>query len=84
MTRTLVFAVAALLAFGGPVRAQVDKYHVTPEEQAACEGDATLLCSHTYPDEDRLIDCMRRNRAHLTAVCRTTFEAGLKRRHLLE
>ena len=59
-----------------------DKYHITPEEKAACSSDALRLCSNTYPDEDRLFSCMKENRASLSAVCRVAFDAGRKRRRL--
>ena len=59
-----------------------DKYHITPEEQAACQDDATVLCSYAYPDEDKLLECMRKNRSQLSEVCLRAFDAGLRRRHL--
>lgn len=65
------------------VQAQVaNKFHITPEEQAACQGDATTLCSDAFPDEDALISCMRTNVSNLTPVCRKSFTAGLQRRHM--
>ncbi len=60
----------------------VDKFHITPEEQAACQVDATTLCSSVFPDEDALITCMRSNVHNLTPTCRRTFTAGLQRRHM--
>ena len=59
-----------------------DKYHVTPEERAACSEDAVRLCSSSYPDEDALIVCMKASRAQLSQQCQTAFDVGLKRRHL--
>lgn len=59
-----------------------NKYHITPEEQAACQDDATVLCSYAYPDEDKLLECMRKNRSQLSEVCLRAFDAGLRRRHL--
>ena len=59
-----------------------DKYHITPEEQAACQDDATVLCSYAYPDEDKLLECMRKNRSQLSEVCLRVFDAGLRRRHM--
>lgn len=78
------FLTAAAL-FGGllPAVAQVaDKYDITPQEQAACQADATTLCSEAVADEDALIACMRGNVGRLTPTCRKTFVAGLQRRHL--
>lgn len=65
-----------------PARAGVDKYAVTPEEHAACDGDAMSLCADTLPDQDRLVACMRAKQSQLSPVCRTTFRAGLLRRHM--
>jgi hypothetical protein len=64
-------------------QAQVaNKYNITPEEQAACQVDATTLCSHVYPDQDALVACMRSNESSLTPLCRKTFTAGLQKRHM--
>ncbi len=64
-------------------QAQVaNKFHITPEERAACQLDATTLCSYVFPDEDALITCMKANVANLTPKCRKTFTAGLQRRHM--
>lgn len=70
------------LGLGGTAWAQHDKYDITPDERTACQSDATLLCSYTYPDEDQLIDCMRKNRDQLSKLCLKAFDAGLRRRHL--
>jgi hypothetical protein len=59
-----------------------NKYHVTDEERAACEGDAVALCSTAFPDEELLLGCMKTNRTQLTPICRTTFEAGLRKRRI--
>lgn len=75
-------ALAITLGFAGSAVAQQDKYTITSEERTACQGDATLLCSDAYPDEDRLIVCMRRNRAQLSRVCLRAFDAGMRKRHL--
>lgn len=78
----------ALIVAGGllpsAVRAQdvEDKYHVTATEKAACTKDAIRLCFGTYPDEDKLIACMRVNHSSLTPTCRVAFDAGMRRRHM--
>ena len=82
MTRVMLTAALICLGTCGNLLAQADKYNVTPLEKAACQEDAIALCSSTYPDEDRLIACMRHNRSHLSTVCRAVFEAGMRRRHL--
>ena len=59
-----------------------DPMRITPAERAACTQDATRLCSGTYPDEARLLECMKANRAALSATCGTAFDAGVRRRGL--
>lgn len=41
----------------------------TPEQRAACEGDAMRLCSE-YQGVDQITACMQRKRTHLSARCR--------------
>ena len=60
----------------------VDKYHITSAEKAACSSDAVRLCFESYPDEDKLLACMRQNHEALSATCRVAFDAGTKRRRL--
>lgn len=60
---------------------QTDKYNVTPEEHAACDADVYRLCSDSE-DEDQVLTCMKVHRSDLSAKCQSTFDAGLKRRHL--
>ena len=59
-----------------------DKYKITDAEKAACTMDAVRLCYGTYPNEDRLIACMRRNHSSLSATCRVAFDEGVRRRRL--
>ena len=62
--------------------AAADKLHVTDQEKAACAEDAIRLCISAYPDEGKLISCMRSNRSQLSPNCLVVFNAGLKRRHM--
>ncbi len=78
---TLVVASSRLSA-AESVQAGVDKYHITAEERAACSMDAAELCSAAYPDESKLLSCMKINRVSLSASCRPVFEEGIRRRHL--
>ena len=76
-------AVLALAAAATPLAAMASegsKYSITPVEKAACMTDAIRLCRHTYPDEDRLLGCMRGNMTNLSLVCSVAFKAGLKKR----
>ncbi len=59
-----------------------DRYHVTEQEKAACTEDAARLCISAYPDEEKLLSCMKDNRASLSPNCQVAFDAGIKRRHL--
>jgi len=52
----------------------------TPEQRAACEGDAMRLCSAHVPDVQRITACMSQNRRNLSPGCRKVFDGGSKRR----
>lgn len=65
-----------------PVHAVAAGLNITAEEHVACDGDAERLCMSAYPDEDKLLTCMKTNIHQLTPVCLAVFEAGMKRRHL--
>jgi hypothetical protein len=41
----------------------------TPEQRAACEGDAMRLCGQ-YQDANQITACMKRQRAHVSTRCR--------------
>ena len=51
-----------------------DKYHITPQEHAACDTDVISLCSYEFPDQDKVIDCMRTKVGQLSAVCLPVFK----------
>ena len=59
-----------------------DPYRLTEPEKAACTGDALRLCAETYPDERKLLACLKANRSSLSAECLPVFDAGIKRRRL--
>lgn len=75
----VVFTLALLLP--RPAAAD-DKFHITSAERAACTSDAMHLCMWSYPDEDKLLSCMKANRPALSTGCRVAFDAGVRRRHL--
>ena len=52
----------------------------TPEQRAACEGDAMRLCSQFVPDVQRITACMQQNRRYLSPRCRAVFGASRKGR----
>ncbi len=75
--------VAALLLVAGTGTAiPADPLHITAAEKAACTQDAMRLCSGAYPDEEKLIGCMKANRTALSATCGAAFDAGVRRRGL--
>ena len=55
---------------------------ITPAEHAACDGDAANLCADAYPDQDRLVACMKDKRHQLSPACAMALTAGLKKRHM--
>lgn len=75
-------AVALMFLVPAAAVAQVvDKFHITPEEHAACDPDAYRFCSESE-DQDQVLACMRAHRSELTPTCLGVFDAGLKRRHM--
>ena len=52
----------------------------TPEQRAACEGDAQRLCGQFIPDVNRITACMTQNRRYLSARCRAAFEGAKRKR----
>ena len=75
-----LFAVDALL--GLAVMAQPAAAQGTPEQRAACEGDAQRLCSAYIADVGRVRACMVQNRRYLSPRCRAVFEGGARRKRL--
>jgi hypothetical protein len=60
-------AVAGTLSVGAAAQG-------TPEQRAACQGDAERLCSQYIPDVERITACMKQNRRSLSPRCRVFFE----------
>ena len=44
----------------------------TPEQRAACEGDARRLCGQ-FTDVQQITACMQQNRRYLSPRCRAEF-----------
>ena len=79
----LLFVSAAVgVSPSAAARGTNDQLHITTEERAACGDDAERLCSGAYPDERKLLACMKENRSALSAKCEPVFTAGLRRRGL--
>jgi hypothetical protein len=45
----------------------------TPEQRAACMGDALMLCSSAIPDKDRIAACLASKISRLSPRCRAQF-----------
>jgi hypothetical protein len=54
----------------------------TPEQRAACAGDATRLCGQFIPDVDRITSCMIKVRRDLSPPCRAVLDRGGKTRSI--
>ena len=80
---TVMLGVAPQWALAGQTPTlTTDKYKITAEERSACGSDAIELCSDAYPNEEKLLTCMKINRVSLSAACRPIFDDGMRRRHL--
>jgi hypothetical protein len=65
-----LFGLALMASFApSPVAAQ----SYTPEQRAACEGDAMRLCGQFGADVERITACMRAKRSQLSPGCRKYF-----------
>jgi hypothetical protein len=52
----------------------------SPQQRAACEGDAMRLCQQYLPDVNLITACLSRNRSKLSHGCRVYFSGGKKKR----
>jgi type II secretory pathway component PulL len=52
----------------------------TPEQRAACEGDAMRLCGDFVPDAQRITACMAQKRRLLSPRCRAVFDGGARKK----
>jgi hypothetical protein len=52
----------------------------SPQQRAACEGDAMRLCQQYLPDVNLITACLSRNRSKLSPACRVYFSGGKKKR----
>lgn len=82
MRSTRCYVALALILLPGIALSATDKFRVTAAEKAACGEDAARLCISAYPDEDKLLRCMKQNRTSLTPACLVAFDAGVRRRRL--
>jgi hypothetical protein len=82
MNVVAVAMVGAAVVLTGSHAVMADPFNITAAEHAACDADAVRFCMSSYPDVDRMIGCMVNNRSRLTPICLTTFDEGLRRRHI--
>ncbi|HSS83202.1 MAG TPA: hypothetical protein VLL30_05435 [Reyranella sp.] len=64
-------ALAALIGLASTTPAAAQQG--TPEQRAACEGDATRLCGQFVPDVQKITACMHAKRRFLSPRCRVVF-----------
>lgn len=84
MSRSTLGIVALLLAWSStPILAQSGTTVVfpgglvlvgTPEEQAACAGDAHRYCKEEIPDNFRVLQCLKTARERISKPCRVVLE----------
>lgn len=46
----------------------------TPEERESCRRDTVRLCKGVVPEDGPMLNCLKTNRAKLSATCRTLLE----------
>jgi hypothetical protein len=52
-----------------------DDHLGTPQEQQACSRDASRFCRKQLDDDKAVQQCLRENRAKLSAACKKVFES---------
>jgi hypothetical protein len=78
--RALRWVIAPAALLGVALAASAAGAQGTPEQRAACEGDALRLCQEFVPDVERIKACMARHRSQLSPACRVYFDKGRRRR----
>jgi hypothetical protein len=65
-----------MLAFAVSISAlsSTSSFAFSAEAQQMCTGDAFRLCSSEIPDISKITACMLKNRASLSAGCRTVMD----------
>jgi len=48
----------------------------TPEQRAACEGDASNFCGQFLPDAGPTASCLRKNIRRISPACRAVLTKG--------
>jgi hypothetical protein len=71
MTR---FAVALMLLVAN-IPLAFAQHAGTPQEQSACNRDASRFCRRDLGNDNAVQACLQQNRARLSATCRRVFES---------
>jgi hypothetical protein len=79
MMHIRTFAMLIGLALMAPLAAAPAGAQGSPEQRAACEGDAMRLCGQFVPDVARITACMHSKRRHLSPRCRAVFKSSPKK-----
>jgi hypothetical protein len=66
-----------VFALGFSALSSSASFAFSPEAQQMCTGDAFRLCSSEIPDIPRITACMMKQRANLSAGCRTVMDRDL-------
>jgi hypothetical protein len=71
---SLLLAGPALAANAKPGSAPDKQYQGTPEDQAACDGDAKRFCKKDLSDSFLVLACLQDHREKLHKACREVLE----------
>lgn len=72
-------ALASLVALAPwAASAEISTDTVRQKAEQACYDDVNRLCAPAIPDEDKIVACMKLNRAGLSQRCRTVYDASVK------
>ena len=75
-----IMGLAALCGLAAMLAPSPGAAQGTPEQRAACEGDAMRLCGEFVPDVQRIKSCMHLKRRYLSPRCRAVFIGGAKKK----
>lgn len=70
--RVLVAAMLVWAGLGNAVRAQATE----EEAREACTDDAIRFCATSIPNREKVGQCLRANRAQISADCRIVLDGG--------
>jgi hypothetical protein len=75
--KSAFFLIVASLSLPSAALGQSD---VRAQQEQACQDDAYRLCPDEIPDEDRVANCMARQKAKLSPACRAMFTPSPRHR----